>query len=585
MSYSNSEVAHKWVHGNFNGEINGSNMSGDNVSMKSYSTTICQCLDRTRNVFLLIDESLTPTTSKHVGYVSRAIPNSWFVIRTHFDSGSYYYDHVNLLGWRGTFDKAKRLELVSHLLTTIYNQYENVLTGRGLETENISRSKLRDIERLHSIYGDCSLAKWLKSVNQKKSGVDMATFKRMRVMVKHLMANSSDEEIADAMFGAGTWAEMQKRIAPLKKGRETREKIERFVLHLGYRPLRSHSWEYKGKLECPYTAKELRELKPREILDIRFRNIMLAEAYKQWYREHGNRSYDEPKSHRDESYRNARKFIGFPTGSGCYYNREESCYKPDGTMVYKKSAYNEWNQDMNVRSYSEGEWWDNISIEFSHNGDTYKSFCAAPDKFMWRERFWRLCELKMRRIRGAWLYGIMKTCEDAGLTFSLDEEDNHIYNEFVVRLERHKEDEAMQKELARAAREREERMRLEQIEEFKKLGIDGVREMWRRHLQEIPYEVRYSQLVNYGGNVLLRFAKQDGIIETSKGIRINFKEAKKYFAIIKKWHDRGTFEQGISMAGYRVQSFRNDILTAGCHQIAYCEMERMYQELLLKEAA
>jgi hypothetical protein len=31
---------------------------------------------------------------------------------------------------------------------------------------------------------------------------------------------------------------------------------------------------------------------------------------------------------------------------------------------------------------------------------------------------------------------------------------------------------------------------------------------------------------------------------------------------------------------YEIVSYKNDILTAGCHDIAYAEMERMYNEII-----
>lgn len=36
---------------------------------------------------------------------------------------------------------------------------------------------------------------------------------------------------------------------------------------------------------------------------------------------------------------------------------------------------------------------------------------------------------------------------------------------------------------------------------------------------------------------------------------------------------------------YTIVSYNNDILTAGCHKIAYAEMEHMYNEIIKNEEA
>lgn len=219
---NNSEVAHKWVHGMLGtkGELNGSNMHADSLNMRSYSTVIAQCLDRKNDVFIVIDENLTPSTSKHINYVERALPDDYLVIRTHF-SYSYGYDNVQLLRAGQVFDKQERFNLIYHLLTRILFQYENVLTGKTLDTEVIDKRYLCDINRLDSIYHDCSLKNWLRSA-KKLPFSDEVLQKRIRKMVRMIIDEKTDAEIADVLFGAGTWDAMQRRIAPLKKARNTR---------------------------------------------------------------------------------------------------------------------------------------------------------------------------------------------------------------------------------------------------------------------------------------------------------------------------------------------------------------------------
>lgn len=112
MSYSNSDVAHRWANGI--GYYQGSNMHADEISIYSYSTVIAQCLDRKKKLFVVIDETLSPTTSKLRNYVMRSIPDSATIFYTHIKCYGNY-DHVQFLSqWKGKeFDKGKRLEMIT----------------------------------------------------------------------------------------------------------------------------------------------------------------------------------------------------------------------------------------------------------------------------------------------------------------------------------------------------------------------------------------------------------------------------------------------------------------------------------------
>lgn len=357
MRYSNSEVAHKWVHGLFDGEISGSNLYGDEKNLRSYNTVIAQCLDRDNDVFVVIDQSLTPTTSKHISYVNRALHSGTTVIRTHINS-RYNYNNVDFLGWSREFNQEKRFDLVTHLLEGLLKEYKFVVDGKTLDAGRISKKALNDIDKLDEIYDDCSLKVWLRDCKLPDANDRKSDSFKLRRMVRMIIDERSDEEITDALFGKGTWHKMQERIASLLKARATREE--------------------------------------------------------------------------------------------------------------------------------------------------------------------------------------------------------------------------------RAANERRERER--KLDAYRK-DLDGLRNAWREHREYIPQELRSMSELYYGGNVLLRFSNRKGYVETSLGIQITFEECHKYWKIIKDWHDHGTFVEGLRMSGYSVNSFDNDILRAGCHRIAFCEMQRMYDELCKKEAA
>lgn len=543
MSYTNSDIAHRWANGI--GYNEGSNMHATETNLYSYSTVIAQCLDREKNVFVVIDEYLTPTTSKHVNYARRAIPGYAHVFNTH-KNGGYRYDNVDFLGWHNVkFDRTIRLLMVSNFVERVFEQYECILEGKSLECENIDYSPLKDVSRLNELYGDCSLKTWLRRMKTAD--------KKHRKLVRMYLDNKSIEEIADALFGKGTWAGLQKRIEPLKKARCTRDKLERLRVYLGFAPSTAHWSDIRP--ECSLSAGELRKLTSRERIGLKFYNLALFEL----------RKYNEVTfghtyvNHKEHTRDNALKFLGIRQ-KGCSEVRE--VVAPDGTVIFK----------------GHGEWWDDYHLHLD-----YDAFKRSVDKHKFRERFWLLARLKMRRIKGYELYTKRYQAQMQGETFEMTEEENHIYNEFVVRKNRFEAERDLRdkREAERRARQMQEQM--EKIEAYKSQGVDGIRRLWIENLESVPWDILDSPQLCYGGNILLRFDRQDGYIETSKHIRIPFSDCHKYWAIIKKWHDEGTFKKGVSMAGYQVRSFNNDILVAGCHQIAYCEMERMYNELCARE--
>ncbi len=86
-----------------------------------------------------------------------------------------------------------------------------------------------------------------------------------------------------------------------------------------------------------------------------------------------------------------------------------------------------------------------------------------------------------------------------------------------------------------------------------------------------------------GGNVALRI--HNGVVQTSKGISIPFDECARLWSLIQRWHNNNVeFHRDVCHAtenSWVISSFQNDIMTAGCHSIAYSEMARIAKELKL----
>ena len=82
-------------------------------------------------------------------------------------------------------------------------------------------------------------------------------------------------------------------------------------------------------------------------------------------------------------------------------------------------------------------------------------------------------------------------------------------------------------------------------------------------------------------NVWLRI--KNGKVETSKGIELSQAEAERLWKRIKSFHDGAQFQHDLardsSGHGWAFNSYKNDLLTAGCHRISYSEMESIAKQL------
>lgn len=76
---------------------------------------------------------------------------------------------------------------------------------------------------------------------------------------------------------------------------------------------------------------------------------------------------------------------------------------------------------------------------------------------------------------------------------------------------------------------------------------------------------------------------KEGIIETSKQIKIGIEEARRMWQVVSLLRRGGQFRHGlvedVNGNKWSINRYENDILTAGCHRIAYSEMESIAKQL------
>jgi hypothetical protein len=224
------------------------------------------------------------------------------------------------------------------------------------------------------------------------------------------------------------------------------------------------------------------------------------------------------------------------------------------------------------------------------NLNEYKNLA---NKDQWLKRFYQKCAIISKRQSELVLWMQMKLYSDQELNACLASA-LEIYNRYELKFASYMADVEARRMAQEKERERLEAERL-RLEEERKLkydsyvarGIEGYRDLYYEKLDNISVSNKFGNEFFFGGNVLLRW-RTDELIETSKNILITIPQAKKFFKVISKWHnDPTTFNDyrfDTNSGNYNANKYENDILTAGCHKIAYCEMERMYNEILKRES-
>lgn len=142
---------------------------------------------------------------------------------------------------------------------------------------------------------------------------------------------------------------------------------------------------------------------------------------------------------------------------------------------------------------------------------------------------------------------------------------------YVARCQRWKDSQAKKEALIFEKRRKEKEDRKKKFEEQI--------EMWKSG--KILELYLHYYLEDDQPNVWLRI--KNGIIETSKNIKIGRAEAERLWKLIKFFHNGNKFQHDMVLDTtghkWKINSYKNDILVAGCHRIAYSEMEGVARQL------
>lgn len=134
----------------------------------------------------------------------------------------------------------------------------------------------------------------------------------------------------------------------------------------------------------------------------------------------------------------------------------------------------------------------------------------------------------------------------------------------------------------RKGEEERERIKLERLrkeEEARYKDFDEKLEEWKSG--EINFLNTPFYIPGEKPNAWIRI--KGNIIETSKQIKIGIAEARKLWRAVSAMHRGAEFRHGLveGITGHQwsLNRYENDLLTAGCHRIAYNEMERIAKQL------
>ena len=597
-----SDIQHRFANkqAGKNGCIKAGNVRYEGRNYYSYSTVFGQWLDIEKNVVAIFDGSTSSSSSKHkLG--KWCFPDDVHVFPLDFGGSCYY-------GWRNCnlvssysfkdedFKEYHRMQMIDHYVERIYNQLAAIKDGKKKGLENVSFEAWDYIEELCSLYKDTSINKYLKAKSGKADSNSEEIKKRKRKLVKLLKDGERNvETLTDALFGEGTFKKYWDYCARFRKAADKRAKVEALCERLGIAsPYESSYWG--GRLDSGLTADQIRKLTAKERIDLHFASIMRDEERKS--ESAVNKKYNK-------NFRNAYAWIvgREPKVESQWSGRfSNSCNKVRNMYTGDEYIVSEDGYRSTSRL-----WGMKLHVSFD-----YDEFRSSSDKEEWIRNFYAECIEVDRNLHALHIFDRFGDAvyTDQLITYTTyrvyvindvlregtTERELKICEDFVNRwnaILHDKEARYRAEQIARAQRNEEERkekeylkqVKQEQINECLSRGIEGKRDLWRKHLQDLYGIYEKDDEFYMGGNVLLRLNLNKDTVETSKNIRIPVEVCKKMWKIVSKWHENPSCFKSMQIdtngsGRYTISSYQNDILTAGCHKIAYAEMERMYNEII-----
>lgn len=593
------EIGHRFCNKDFgkNGHLTCGNVSVSGRNYYSYSTVFAQWVDFGKNVCLVFWGKTSTSSSGHQ-LRTNMFPSD-VTILPYDDESRWSWSGCELMSWQRKdedFNWDERVILIDHWVDKLYRQFLLIVNdGTKKDLDKIDFSYWEYINKLCSLYRDTSVKKWLKM--EKASTNESANKKKM---VKLLNDGVRDvRTITDALFGKGSFQRYYDYCERYRKASCNKARVLALCERIGI----SNPYRGWGNGVVKLTANEVRKLSAKERNEIHFRWIekkKLAETEK------------ERKEKAWKNMVNAYKWIMGcePIADDAWYGKRYDLEKVQ--LVTNMYTHHIYNLQLNYNSFS---YFHGLPyrVEFD-----YDEFSKANDKEAWIKDFYKKCEEAEKNISAQEiLFGIDAPYEgvkfgyttyksyidDENLRNRLSDEDYAICHEYIGKFNKAIEDDKARKRAQEIARQREieeqerekklqEELKKEKIDECLSRGVEGARDLWRLHYKDINSALSASDVDEAefysGGNVLMRLSMNKDVVETSKRIRIDVDTCKRFWKIVERWHNDPSKFKPIEIkthysGTYTIIRYNNDILTSGCHDIAYAEMKRLYEEILTLE--
>ena len=592
------EITHRFANKDWgkNGTLTAGNVSCGTRNYYSYSTVFGQWVDFEKNVCLIYQGSTSVSSSKHQLYKG-LFPEDVHVF-PYDDGGSsgwHRWHGCNLISY-GEFDWHARKTLLNYWIGEMYEQFLSIKVEKKKGLEAINYKWWSYVEELCSLYRDTSVSKWLRAKRIVLSKDDKRFWAEKRKMVRLLANGERDvKTITDEMFGEGTFQRYWDYCAKYRKQAKKKAQMEWLCNRLHIRYPYGRDWSSE-RIGYGMTAMQIRSLTAKQRNEIHFAALAKIEE---------NKNEVERKEKRKKNFRNAYKWIvGVEPMKKQFYGYDDcvdECINKDTGEVY------ELRRQTLFYCFD----WSATIVRFDYN-----DYRKSDNKEQWIENFYKRCEYAERLQKACGIfesininyedgkYGRKRFVDNNYLRENTSSEAYELCKWYIEKQDQLYANEEAERRAAELRRKREEEERererafkeaikKQQIDECISQGAEGCRNLWRNHFME-TYEAEHkfneaatNENFYYGGNILMRLSLNKEIVETSMRIRINIPTCKRMWKLVKVWHeDPSKFRQLEikTLSGtYTIISYKDDILTAGCHKIAYAEMEHVYNTIIENE--
>lgn len=595
------DIAHRFVNMDFgkNGSLKAGNVSCNTKNYYSYSTVFGQWVDKEKKVCIVYQGGTSSSSRKHQLYKGM-FPEDVHVFP--YDDGGgagwYRWHGCNLSGY-GTFGWHEKKTLMDYWIDVLYNQFSQIENGKTKGLEEINFAYWNFVEELCGLYKDTSVSKWIKTkrIALKKSDKQMWAAKRK--MVKLLSNGERDvATITDALFGEGTFQKYWDYCARYRRQAKKKAQMEWLCNRLHIRYPYGRDWSSK-RIGHDMSAAEIRKMTAKQRNEIHFAALAKIE-----YNKHNG----EREKKYSNGFRNAYKWIVGVEPPQKIWGGYEGSVNQNVTNKNTGKVY----ECSGERDFFYCFDWACTFVRFD-----YDDFRHSENKEQWIENFYKECECAeimrkactiFERINANYkdaLYGHKKFLNDDHLRENTTDDEYEVCMRYIAMQDKYYADQEARRRAdeIRRMREKEERERerifqeqvkREQINTLISEGTEGCRNLWRNHFMSIgDAKNKFDETIfadedfYNGGNVLMRFNLNKDVVETSMHIRINVPTCKRMWKLVKVWHEDPSKFRELeikTLSGtYTIISYKDDILTAGCHKISYTEMERMYNEIISNE--